>query len=355
MPKYNNDREQFDAWVKKLNIEYDDMEELFEIYSYDMNYKRERNQLPNIKDFFETIMDMIKYNDYPLNLKDRFIKFKNTNSCVRSLERFTLHYGMKLGTEKFDSYREKQAKSNTFEYKRDKYGWTREQFDEYNASRAVTLENMIKRHGKEEGTKKFKAYCKRQEYAGVKLEYFIEKYGEKEGKIKYQEMLDAKLQPVLSSKMVSKQESECIMLLETKGIEFVKEQAINHIVDEDNIEYQYHIFDNNLYKNVFYDACCKDKKILIEYNGDIWHQNKRAKTYKRLENNGSELLLGILNRSENDKIKKEIAEKAGFSLFVIWEMDWKYHKEEIIDFFLNWYKNPTTYFSTEELYPNESH
>lgn len=57
-----------------------------------------------------------------------------SNSAV-TLKNCIRKYGEIDGEKKFNDYREKQALSNTFEYKRDKYGWTREQFDEYNKSR----------------------------------------------------------------------------------------------------------------------------------------------------------------------------------------------------------------------------
>ena len=57
-----------------------------------------------------------------------------SNSAV-TLKNCIRKYGEIDGEKKFNDYREKQALTNTFEYKRDKYGWTREQFDEYNKSR----------------------------------------------------------------------------------------------------------------------------------------------------------------------------------------------------------------------------
>ena len=61
---------------------------------------------------------------------------------------------------------------------------TSEEIDEYNKSRAVTRENLIKKHGEEEGLKIWKRYCDKQKYT-TSLEYFIEKYGKEKGEEKY--------------------------------------------------------------------------------------------------------------------------------------------------------------------------
>lgn len=44
------------------------------------------------------------------------------------------------------------------------------------------------KYGDMEGQERWKKYCKRQSYAGVKLGYFIEKYGEEIGKEKYKKL-----------------------------------------------------------------------------------------------------------------------------------------------------------------------
>ena len=53
-----------------------------------------------------------------------------------------------------------KAKKNTFEYKKEKFGWSPEDFKEFNKSRAVTKENLIKKHGEEKGLEIFNNYCK---------------------------------------------------------------------------------------------------------------------------------------------------------------------------------------------------
>ena len=95
-------------------------------------------------------------------------------------------FGEEEGLKKWNHYCELQSKSNKFEYKKEKYGWTEEDFNNFNKTRAITLENQIAKYGEEEGTKRFNDYCEKQVYAGNKLEYFIEKLGEIEGRKKYE-------------------------------------------------------------------------------------------------------------------------------------------------------------------------
>jgi hypothetical protein len=52
-------------------------------------------------------------------------------------------YGEILGKEKWQNYCIKQKLTNTFDYKKDKYDWDKNKFNEYNKSRSITLENLI--------------------------------------------------------------------------------------------------------------------------------------------------------------------------------------------------------------------
>ena len=105
------------------------------------------------------------------------------NTAV-TLENLIKKYGNIEGQNRWANYKSKQATSNTFEYKKEKYGWTEEQFKEYNRSRAVTLEKMIEKYGEENGTIMWETYCERQAFTNTK-KYFQEKYGEVTGSLKY--------------------------------------------------------------------------------------------------------------------------------------------------------------------------
>lgn len=87
---------------------------------------------------------------------------KKLMSCTK--ENMIRRYGREEGLMRWESYINKQAETNTFEYKQRVYGWTREQFDEYNKSRGNEGESngnyglgyyqvWVRKYGKEQADK----------------------------------------------------------------------------------------------------------------------------------------------------------------------------------------------------------
>lgn len=104
---------------------------------------------------------MNKYTKYAFKIPNDVYDRENNKLNARTLENFVAKYGEEEGKKRWDSYVNKCSVTNTFEYKQEKYGWTKEQFDEYNKSRAVTLALMIKRYGEEEGRMRYDEYCRK--------------------------------------------------------------------------------------------------------------------------------------------------------------------------------------------------
>ena len=132
-------------------------------------------------------------NDYNYFI-NRYYEFCKLGRGV-TITKLKLKYGDNEGEVRWKAYCKKQSETNSLEYKSAKYGMTESEFTEYNLSRAVTKENLIKRHGEKLGIEKWNTYVARQSYAGCKIEYFIEKYGEIDGIKKYN---DVNKQKVLS-------------------------------------------------------------------------------------------------------------------------------------------------------------
>lgn len=86
---------------------------------------------------------------------ERLMRYKSLNPTAVTKEKLILKYGEEDGLKRWDHYVERQRITNTKEYKMRVHGMTSEEVDAYNKSRAVTLENCIKRHGKEKGTEIF--------------------------------------------------------------------------------------------------------------------------------------------------------------------------------------------------------
>lgn len=217
-------------------------------------------------------------------------------------------WGYDVGKNKWLEYRNKQSIKNSFEYKRDKYGWTKKQFDDYNKSRSVTVENLINRHGEKIGLEIWEKYCDRQKYT-TSLNYFIEKYGKIEGEAKYNNFCEKRLIEVGYSDLSQK----LFRIIDSKFNNRYKtyyginngEKMFNH--------------DDGVY---YLDYYIEDLNIGIEFNGDIWHANPDIYESEDItfpfKNN-----LKASDIWEKDKIKNDFLKTKLEKLIIIWENDIK--------------------------------
>jgi len=91
--------------------------------------------------------------NFAFNIPDNISKnWKQENYSI-TLKTLITKHGEKEGIKKWENYCNNQSLSNKFEYKKEKYGWTEEEFDKYNKSRSVTLKNLIKKNGEKNGLK----------------------------------------------------------------------------------------------------------------------------------------------------------------------------------------------------------
>lgn len=265
---------------------------------------------------------------------------KNLGSGV-SLNKMIFTYGEFEGREKFKSYCEKQAYTNSFEYKNKKYGMTLGEFNDYNKSRAVTLENLIDKYGEILGKHKFKSYCDRQaytnseEYLGTEkfrevnrkkshtLEVYVEKYGEELGNQKFFDYCEKTISK--SKRLYSNISQTCF-------------EAISKFLTENEIENSHYATKNGEYflytenRIMFYDFVCKPLKFCIEYHGDHYHGNPklyRPDDYLRAR--------GVTNIKAKEKWKldetkiKLLKDLKGYDTIIIWDLDWRYNKELVIE------------------------
>lgn len=268
-----------------------------------------------------------------------------------TLENMKLAYGEEEGNKRWKVYCDKQAEKNTYEFKKEKYGWSKEKFDEFNKSRSVTLENLIKRHGEKEGIKIWDEYIERQRYTNT-IEYFIEKYGVDKGTEKYYEYNKEKgsfSDPEYISKKYNISVEEAISKIEgyaRHGEDFTSELEKNFIcLFEDalgsEVAYTYKnkqfcIWSKQLWSPVFYDLCDSNIKKIIEINGDFWHCN--PKTYS------PDYINAITKKTsketwEHDNIKTQEAIDRGFSVLTIWESEFNDNPKEILERAIKWWKS----------------
>lgn len=252
-----------------------------------------------------------------------------------------IRYGEEEGNKRWEHYRSLQAKTNTFEYKKDKYGWTKEQFNDYNKSRAVTLDNLKRKHGDSEGEKIFNDYCKQQAYTNTK-EYFVKKYGKISGEKKYEE-LNKKKGLTLENFIVkygkedgAKRYSDWVKVRrETQRYwSKVSKEFFDRLVELVDFGTEVHyadseigIYDKNLDKYSKYDFVDTKNKIIIEFNGHCFHakceHDPEFRNWIHPEETSEDAWV-------KDVYKKELAEKHGYRYFVVWEEDFYADKDKTV-------------------------
>lgn len=263
-------------------------------------------------------------------------------------------YGEIEGVKRWDEYRKKQADTNTFEYKNKKYGMTMEEFNAYNASRAVTIDNLTKRHGEGKGKEIWNNYRKKQAHVGCSLEYFIEKYGEIEGEKVYNE-INKKKSLSLENYIIRYGEKEgrkrYLSHMEDRNFgysniaknlfDFISKDFVGNKIyycDMNNNK-EFGLYDTEYKRYYYYDYIDYSLKRGIEFNGDVFHGN--PKTYKSFDTPNP------FNRSvtceqlwKYDEIKiKKIEELHGIKMLTIWESDYNKNPESVIIECINFLKN----------------
>ena len=238
-------------------------------------------------------------------------------------------WGGEEGKKRWKSYCDKQAETNTFEYKQEKYGWSKEQFEEFNKSRSVTLELCIERHGEEAGRKMWNEYCERQRYT-TSLEYMIEEYGEEEGTKKYKDFCYYRTNSCGS-----------------RSYSLISQQCFNticsHISTTNEIYYhdlnsEYSIINNKTAYNLdFYD---KTKNLVIEFLGDYWHANpKRYNSDEIIIHHQKSICVKDIWKYDKQR-KRNICKVLNNPIYIeVWESDWKENPDKVIEEILKYYND----------------
>ena len=279
-----------------------------------------------------------KYVVYAFEIPQDIIDEKNKLS-VPTLENCIRKHGEEKGREVFEEYKRKQAYTNSFEYKQEKYGWTKEEYDDYNRSRAVTLENLIKKHGEEEGRVIWDNYCKRQsetssnEYIistfGNKrgkdilllkarsIDGYINVYGEEKGRELYEQYITSTKDKKSYSKFSKKFFDELVKELQDKGFNFTYRYG-----DDEHWEWA---TDKKLY---FFDFYIPELNFVIELNGDYWHckPDKYSCDYIHELRHMTAKEIWEYDNHRNESISNDM----GHNLEIIWESDVRNHKSDVI-------------------------
>lgn len=255
-----------------------------------------------------------KYTEYAFNVPHDVMEKKLNELTVRNADSFIKKYGKDEGEIRWQQYRDRQAYTNTFQYKAEKYGMTKDDFDAYNKSRAVTKENLIHRWGKEKGLEKWNNYLRRQSYT-TSIEYFIEMYGEIEGMLKWRNFNSSK-------DFVSKKYSDISQVL----FMWLSEHKLfkGHSLYFATKNYEYEIYSKDVGKLYCLDFYDDDLKICIEFNGDKFHPNPNEYKESDIFTNPfgyTDLVKNIWNK-EKERYRY-LKESKNIDTIVVWESDYR--------------------------------
>lgn len=238
-----------------------------------------------------------------------------------TLEHMIEKYGEEEGRKKWDSYCKRQSETNTFEYKQKQYGWSIDDFNEFNQSRAVTLKNMVKRYGEEEGRKKWDGYCKRQSET-KSWDYMVEKFGEQ----KARDIIRQRLTGINDSGF-SKVSQELFESLD----KYLSPKYTTHFATKD-----YEV--EKSYKNLTYrlDYFIEELNLCIEFNGSVFHADPRLFKEKDHPNPFNRNLTAKQIWEHDSYRYKILKDVFGINTMVIWEIDYRQiNIEELVQKIIN--------------------
>ena len=236
---------------------------------------------------------------------------------------------------------------NVAEY-RQKFPTAKTMDDDVRGQLANTLENFIRRHGQEDGQRKWDEYREKQRRNGNTLEYFIEKYGDHDGVVEYHRVCKLKgnsLENMIrihgQEKGVAKYENWLEKTTPNRvslvGSQFVKDMA--HSLPDDFIFYdgvsskEFCIWNERV---MLYDFVVTEPyKKAIEFNGDFWHAN--PKFYKETDilkhRGGTKTAAEIWQK---DRIKIDALKARGFDVKIVWENEYMNDRESVIRECIEW-------------------
>ena len=212
----------------------------------------------------------------------------------------------------------------------------------WNSKKAVTLENLIARHGEKIGKEKWESYKNKQAYVGCKRDYFIEKYGYTKGIIKYKEVCDSKKLtisnfikkygkikgPIKFNEFLNKKNAKYSKISQTlfNDIHKLFPQHKKYFGETEFGK----LLENNTYVKL--DFYMPDINLAIEFNGDIFHANPKFFDANDKPN--------VFNKKmsakeiwEKDQYRyKNLKKLFNIDTIVIWEDDYKTDPNNIIQY-----------------------
>lgn len=306
------------------------------------------NKTKGTKNFIKFRNKVIQFLNYGVSDKFywRCVEINKKPNSV-TLENMKLKYGDIEGNRRWLEYCNKQAETNSFEYKSEKFGWSREQFEAYNKSRSCTLKNFIERHGEDVGMEKWNEYCERQRYTNT-LEYFVDREGDREtGILAWEEYNRSKgngqnIFYIMEKYNITFAEAEeKLTRMSCNFVSDMEKEFVEELEKKVGDIYFTHktrqmcLWNKIVNRPAFYDVACAKRKKIIEFNGDYWHANPEV--YESDEMVGKGELSLARDIWEYDAKKIQNARDRGYDILVIWENEWLADKNAVIDKCVNFW------------------
>ena len=299
-------------------------------------------KLGKFQSSYKTFTTLVTYDTN--NLINRF-DYLLANSSRRTHKTYIMRYGEDEGEIRWTNYVDKQRKKNLFESKKEKYGWTIEQFDEFNKSRSMTLDNCILRHGEGKGHEMWHEYLYKQKYSNSR-EYYMEKYGD-EGEQKWLEYNKEKGKSSSIDFIMEKNGVDYNTALKILSSRYTTSHSskaelafVDMIEDElgRNIKYsakthQYCIWNKYTYSPKFYDLVDPVNMKIIEFHGDYWHCNPARYPANFVIKQNNKMAREIW---QEDYHKTKAALDRGFEVKIVWWSDFESNATQIIEESAKW-------------------
>ncbi len=206
-----------------------------------------------------------------------------------------------------------------------KRGWTDDELKALSKSKGTTKENFIERYGQEIGSEKWELYLKNKSYEGS-IQRYKDLYGEEQGPIIYWKNKKKFHRSGIASAESLKYFIPLYKKLRKSGI--LRDDIYLGI----NGSKEWFLSDRETKSFFLYDFTIRSLKIIIEYNGFIFHPNPEKLTTQEWEKwttPFSTCKKTADQKYELDCLKLEVAKSKGFKVLEIWSND---------DFENNWQK-----------------
>lgn len=264
-------------------------------YSNEEAERMRLSRIPGTIEYF-TIFKRLPY-DVAILKREEYNK-----SSVPTLNNMIKKYGKVEGEKRWEIYKQKQAYTNSYEYKRDRYGWSWDEWVSYNKSRgshgikngnygSSYYEVWVKKYGKEEADRM------NMEVTKKKIKYGEENgnYGRPKRKQEIERMRISAINRVMRQGCPVAYNPNSIPIIE----QFGKTHGYNFIHAENGGEYQ---VPNTTF---FVDGYDVEKNVVLEFDENYHFSEKQSRKDKeRQDMIGNVLKCKFIRIDENMDIKE---------------------------------------------------